>query len=526
MKKITIICSVLLAGVTAACMGIYFKNNSKETITLGPTKTEVITLGSIDYKQYALRSNGLEAFDLLFLQLDDNKKNNVYSPLSIKYALTMLADGATGETRKQIDNVLGTYSPTKYTNNANMAFANALFVKNSFKDSVKSTYVDSLANKYNASVVYDSFETPNVVNSWIKDSTLGLIDNLYNDISSVDIILANALGIDMEWINPIQQTFIDGKAKGLDLSVSYKPYHQNFYYRIHFYSNRQTVEFAGKKVAGAEIGAVINNYDIIKELGEKNIRQIVTADYQEKLNDGTIEEKYCYFPSTTEFGTWLDKYISDLRKPYGDVQKSTDFSLYSDDNVKVFAKDLKEYNGTQLQYVGIMPTSTSLDEYISNINADTIDTIIKNLKPIEKDNFKEGVLTKISGTIPFFNFEKETKLMEVLKRLGITNVFDQHAAELTELSSNDSLYIADASHKATIEFTNEGIKAAAVSITPGDGGGECGYDYVFDIPVETIDLTFNNPYMFIIRDKKAGEVWFAGSVYELDELKNNGLNDK
>ena len=29
--------------------------------------------------------------------------------------------------------------------------------------------------------------------------------------------------------------------------------------------------------------------------------------------------------------------------------------MYNDDNIKVFAKDLKTYNQTTLQYVGIMP---------------------------------------------------------------------------------------------------------------------------------------------------------------------------
>ena len=34
------------------------------------------------------------------------------------------------------------------------------------------------------------------------------------------------------------------------------------------------------------------------------------------------------------------------------------------------------------------------------------------------------------------------------------------------------------------------------------------------MPVEKIDLTFDKPYIYLIRDKDSGEVWFAGSVYE------------
>ena len=40
------------------------------------------------------------------------------------------------------------------------------------------------------------------------------------------------------------------------------------------------------------------------------------------------------------------------------------------------------------------------------------------------------------------------------------------------------------------------------------------FDYLYDVPVEKIDLTFDKPYMFIIRNKETGEVWFAGTVYE------------
>ena len=46
------------------------------------------------------------------------------------------------------------------------------------------------------------------------------------------------------------------------------------------------------------------------------------------------------------------------------------------------------------------------------------------------------------------------------------------------------------------------------------GLGAGGFDYSFDVPIEEIDLTFDKPYMFIIRDKNSGEVWFTGTVYE------------
>ena len=126
--------------------------------------------------------------------------------------------------------------------------------------------------------------------------------------------------------------------------------------------------------------------------------------------------------------------------------------------------------------------------------------------------FKEGVLTKIYGYIPKFNFEYNLDLMEDLKKQGITNVFDSQKADLSNMVDGDA-YISSALHKANIEFTQDGIKAAAVTFIGGAGAGSP-FDYEFEVPVEEIDITFDKPYMFLIRDKENGETWFMGTVYE------------
>ena len=44
-------------------------------------------------------------------------------------------------------------------------------------------------------------------------------------------------------------------------------------------------------------------------------------------------------------------------------------------------------------------------------------------------------------------------------------------------------------------------------------------------PIEEIDLTFDKPYMFIVRDKETGEVWFVGTVYEPLSWENEPEKD-
>lgn len=454
-----------------------------------------------------------------FLKLENEEKNKIYSPLSIKYALKMLERGAVGESKEQISKAIGDIELTKYESNKNMSLANSLFIRDTFESEIKESYINALKNDYDAEVIFDSFVSPNNINSWISDKTLNLINNLVENVDDIEFMLINALGIDMEWANK----FLDGYWDGCHYE------HENFWWSA--VDQVTSNEFGQEKqeISGMEIKASLNNYDIVEELGEENIRKIVGEEYRKwlkelasdseeveylnnDLSDENIEKEVNeYLDGAGE--SWDRGYIAEIDSNYGRVDYSTDFSLHVDDNIKVFAKDLKEYNGTTLQYVGIMPINESLDTYISNINDETIDGIIANLKDLKSENFKEGVVTKITGYIPKFKFEYELNFKEDLKQLGITNVFEEGKANLTEICNNDGIFITDARHKANIEFTQDGIKAAAATMLGGGGAGGW-FDYCFDIPVEEIDLTFDKPYMFLIRDKETGEIWFVGTVYE------------
>ena len=128
-------------------------------------KPDIIDVEPVEYKSsYKMSGNSIQDFDLYFLQLNNEVKNKVYSPLSIKYALAMLNEGTKGDSNKQITAVIGDYKSKKYNVNEHMSFANAVFLKNSFMESVNESFVTNLTNKFGAEVIYDSFEKPDVVN--------------------------------------------------------------------------------------------------------------------------------------------------------------------------------------------------------------------------------------------------------------------------------------------------------------------------------------------------------------------------
>jgi len=497
-KKIIIITTIIVLLISISII-LFVKFNKEKKYDDPIIKEKAV---------YSIKSNSLEPFDLYFLQLENKKENKIYSPLSIKYALSMLAEGSEGESKKQILDIIYDYKTNKYENNKNISLANALFIKEIYKDKINNNYKTTLIDKYNAEVIIDSFMSPVNINSWVNNKTLGLINNLFDDISEENLILINALAIDMEW----EDKFIHAYPN-VPVSVNYK--HEKFSWFGPDEVTEKEFNDIEEKISGMEIIASVNKYDIVNVLGENKIRKTVKEELIKYLNENnlTIRNVYNEDNKTDEelFELYLDNYIEEINSNYKKIDASTDFSFYTDENIKVFAKSLKEYNGKQLEYIGIMPLNKNLDEYVKNITAQDINNLLGQLKKIELNNFKDGVVTKITGFIPKFKFDYELDLMNDLKTLGIKNVFEIGKANLKNITS-DELYINKISHKSNIEFTQDGLKAAAITYAGGKGAGET-FNYYFEVPVEEIDLTFNKPYMFIIRDKKIQEVWFTGTVY-------------
>lgn len=362
-------------------------------------------------------------FDFSFLKMENEEKNMLYSPLSIKYALKMLQEGAGGNTLSQIEKVTNNVSLTKYQNiGRNLSLANGLFIKDTFYSKVKPEYSSLLASQYNAEIIQDKFENANNINKWIDNKTLGIIKKMLedNNVEGAEMILVNALAIDMEW----KEQFSDNSTFG-------KP----------FYLKDET-----------EIQATT----MTKETSESNT------------------------------------------------------SYYKNEKITALTMDLKQYDNTKFEFVAIMPDK-DLKQYVDNFSLDKMNEIDKNLKSADKE--KDGVIVNI----PKFSFEYDLKLKEDLQNLGITDAFSRGLANLEKMTtSEEKLYVKDALHKANIDFTEKGVKAAAVTAFVMATG--------MALPVEEkhpVEININKPFMFLIRDKNTKEVWFTGTVYEPNKWEDD-----
>jgi len=191
---------------------------------------------------------------------------------------------------------------------------------------------------------------------------------------------------------------------------------------------------------------------------------------------------------------------------HGEIQ-SKDIAYYINDDITVLTMSLKNYNGTQLEFMAIMPEK-DLSGYVEKVTREQIDEIDKNLKLSSDEEY--GVNVKI----PKFKFSYNLKLKEDLMDLGIKDAFDGNLANFSNMS-NSPLYVSAALHKADIEFTEKGVKAAAVTVFGMTDGA---FMPRITYPV---DVIINKPFMFLIRDKDTKDIWFTGTVYEPNKWEDD-----
>ena len=109
----------------------------------------------------------------------------------------------------------------------------------------------------------------------------------------------------------------------------------------------------------------------------------------------------------------------------------------------------------------------------------------------------------VTLTMPLFEFKSELSLGDTLAEMGMPDAFDDRAADFSGLTGSRDLWISEVVHQAFVSVDEKGTEAAAatgVNMLLG-GFGE-----------DTIVVTVDRPFIFLIRDTGTGTVLFLGRV--------------
>ena len=155
--------------------------------------------------------------------ISGNESNNVLiSPLSVQLALSMTANGADGETKAEMERLLGSNIPTdelnKYLYNYVNSFlsddksklksANSIWFKDGNTLSIKEEFLKTAKSYYDVSVFKADFDKKTVksINNWVNKNTDGMIDHIVDDISPYAVMyIINTLIFNAEWETVYQE---------------------------------------------------------------------------------------------------------------------------------------------------------------------------------------------------------------------------------------------------------------------------------------------------------------------------------
>lgn len=132
-----------------------------------------------------------------------------------------------------------------------------------------------------------------------------------------------------------------------------------------------------------------------------------------------------------------------------------------------------------------------IEAFEKSLDAQQVDAIIKNLEP-----------SQVTLTMPRFEFASSFSLREALAAMGMPDAFSGNA-DFSGMTGNRDMFISDVVHKAFVSVDEAGTEAAAATAV---------IMTLTALPEDTVEMTIDRPFIFLIRDIKTGAISFVGRV--------------
>ncbi len=188
----------------------------------------------------------------LFRQTQNGGESVLVSPLSVMLALTMTANGADGQTRVEMERLLGGDVPLDELNEYLLTYVKSLVERNGsdktrvsiansiwFRDrnfTVERDFLQTNADYFGAAAYKSAFDRQTVddINRWVRANTDGLVDKMIDEINDDAVMfLINTVLFDAEWqeiyekgdVHKATFTTADGQTRTADFMNSTESYY-------------------------------------------------------------------------------------------------------------------------------------------------------------------------------------------------------------------------------------------------------------------------------------------------------------
>ncbi|XP_067013774.1 leukocyte elastase inhibitor isoform X4 [Anabrus simplex] len=176
--------------------------------------------------------------------------------------------------------------------------------------------------------------------------------------------------------------------------------------------------------------------------------------------------------------------------PMMHIKKKFGYAEREDLQAKVL---VMPYVGDQISMVILLPDAIDgLDDLESKLDKIDMADILQSVENVE-----------VEVTLPRFKLETTIDLNDPLKRLGMTDMFDEEAADFSGISKVEGLFVSKVLQKAFIEVNEEGSEAAAATAVVIAMRMELWPDPVF---------IADHPFLFVVFDYASNSPLFFGRL--------------
>ena len=147
-----------------------------------------------------------------------------------------------------------------------------------------------------------------------------------------------------------------------------------------------------------------------------------------------------------------------------------------------------DYAGHELSMIVIQPDD--LAQYESQLTPAVLDALVGKLEH-----------AYVTLSLPKWKVTDSHDLVAPLRALGMTDAFE--SADFSGIDGAKDFVIQDVVHKAYIAVDEKGTEAAAATAV---------VDETTSITTKQLTLTFDHPYLYVIRDNATGAIVFMGRI--------------
>ena len=151
------------------------------------------------------------------------------------------------------------------------------------------------------------------------------------------------------------------------------------------------------------------------------------------------------------------------------------------------------YAGYQTSMLLIVPEGGKFPALEEQLSAEQLAAIIEKLK-----------YQSVNLALPKFGYESTLNLTETLMKMGMPIAMSGEA-DFSGMDGQGNLAIGAVLHKACVDVDEKGTEAAAATAVAMT---------VTSMPGESLSLTVDRPFIYLIRDTETGEILFLGRVVD------------